>query len=55
VLAVGDDRGPNSFDDFLSDETTPEYLAQLDEQLARLMESLPDQVSRDVVEKRLEG
>ncbi|MEL6107251.1 MAG: ECF-type sigma factor [Planctomycetota bacterium] len=55
VLSTDDDRGPHSLDDFIGEEPTPEYLAQLDEQLALLLKTLPDQMTRELVERRLEG
>ena len=55
VLAYEGEGGPASFDDFLGEEPTPEYLAQMDEQLQRLLEAVPDQVSRNLIQRRLEG
>lgn len=55
VFGSPGDQGAGTFDDFLSEEPTPEYLTQMDEQLLQLMDALPDQISRDLVERRLEG
>lgn len=43
------------FDQFLADEPTPEFLAMMDEESARLMERLGDDTQRAIARLRLQG
>lgn len=54
VLNLGGDA-PGTFEHFLSAEPTPEVIATMEEESARLMSQLPDDTFRTIARLRLEG
>jgi DNA-directed RNA polymerase specialized sigma24 family protein len=54
-LAAGASPATAGIEQFVGDEPTPEYLAMMNEEHARLLASLPDDQVRDVAVRRMRG
>lgn len=55
IFAASDPGGPVGFEQFLSDEPTPEFVALMEEQRVSLFALLRDDVQRDIARMRLDG
>lgn len=54
VMNLGGDA-PGTFEQFMSEEPTPEVVAIMEEESARLLSQLPDETLRSLAKLRLEG
>ena len=54
-IAVGAGEIPAGFEQFISQDPTPEFLAELDEQQSQLFGLLPDETQRQIATLRMEG